>query len=106
MLLSLLLTNLVENAILHSQSAEPTARITVSESPAATTEVRFEIRDDNDPIPEHEIETPRAGEETPLQHGQGIGLWIVYWCVRKLHGEIDFEYDDGNVLTVVLPAIT
>jgi sensor histidine kinase regulating citrate/malate metabolism len=53
-----------------------------------------------------EVETLRAGDETPLQHGQGIGLWIVYWCVRNLRGSIDFEYDDGNVLTVTLPNLT
>jgi len=47
--------------------------------------------------------TLRAGDETKLQHGQGIGLWLVYWCVRKLDGSIAFEYDDGNVLTVTLP---
>ncbi|NUE02350.1 HTR-like protein [Halorubraceae archaeon YAN] len=104
-LLSMLLNNLVENAIIHSQSAEPTVRITIMESAASSTNVQFEICDHNNPIPEHEIETLRAGEETPLQHGQGIGLWIVYWCVRKLDGEIDFEYDRGNVVTVVLPAL-
>jgi len=53
--------------------------------------------------PEIEIETLREGDETPLQHGRGIGLWIVYWCIQKLHGRIDFEYDDGNVLVVTLP---
>ncbi len=103
-LLSMLLTNLVENALIHSGSAELAADITVSKSPDVSNVVRFEVRDENDPIPEHEIETLRAGEETPLQHGQGIGLWIVYWCVRKLHGEIGFEYDEGNVITVSIPA--
>lgn len=104
-LLSMLLRNLVENAIVHSDAAEPTVRITVSASVETKENIQFEICDTNNRIPEQEIETLRAGEETPLQHGQGIGLWIVYWCVQKLRGEITFEYDDGNVLTVTLPAI-
>lgn len=101
-ILSVLLDNLVENAIVHSDAAEPTVSIAVTEAAESSNEVRIEIRDGNDRIPEHEIETLRAGEETALQHGQGIGLWIAYWCTRKLHGEISFEYDDGNVLAVAL----
>jgi signal transduction histidine kinase len=105
-LLSMLLTNLVENAIVHSGASEQTATVSVSGAPDADGDVAFEIRDSNERIPELEIETLREGDETPLQHGQGIGLWVVYWCVQKLHGSIDFEYDDGNVLTVTLPDLT
>lgn len=100
--LSVLLDNLIENAIVHSDAPEPTVRVAVSGATEADGETRIEIRDDNDRIPEHEVETLRAGEETALRHGQGIGLWIAYWCTRKLRGEIRFEYDDGNVLTIVL----
>lgn len=102
-LLSVLLDNLVENAIIHSEAPEQTVNITASDTPDTDGDVVFEIRDSNERIPDIEIETLRAGDETPLQHGQGIGLWIVYWCVQKLHGNIDFAYDDGNVLTVTLP---
>ncbi|MCL9812684.1 histidine kinase N-terminal 7TM domain-containing protein [Natranaeroarchaeum aerophilus] len=101
-ILSTLLNNLVENAVVHSESADPVVRIVVSEASEPEGGVCFEIRDNNHRIPVQEIETLRAGEETPLQHGQGIGLWIVYWCVRKLHGDLDFGYDDGNVLIVTL----
>ncbi|TQQ81939.1 sensor histidine kinase [Halonotius roseus] len=102
-LVSMLLGDLVENAIVHA-AAEPTVTVSVAET-AAGDSVVFEVRDTNDQIPEQEIETLRAGDETPLQHGQGIGLWIVYWCLQKLNGSIDFEYDDGNVLTVTLPEL-
>lgn len=103
MLLSVLLKNLVENAIIHSEASKQTVSISVTDTPNADGDVVFEIRDSNEQIPDIEIETLRAGDETPLQHGQGIGLWIVYWCVQKLHGSIDFEYDDGNTLRVTLP---
>jgi signal transduction histidine kinase len=101
-LLGMLLENLVENAVIHSNSDETTVSITASESPESDTDVRFEIRDTNEPIPELEIETIRSGTETPLQHGQGIGLWLSYWCTRKLGGDINFEYEGGNVVTVTL----
>jgi signal transduction histidine kinase len=101
-LLSMLLTNLVQNALVHSETPAH-VRITAASATDEDESVRFEIRDNNEPIPDHEIETLRAGEETSLQHGQGIGLWIVYWCVRQLYADIDFAYDEGNVLTVTLP---
>ena len=100
---SLLLTNLVENALVHADD-EPRVDITVSESDADA--IAVEIRDPNEPIPEMEIASLRTGDESSLQHGQGIGLWIVYWCVSKLQGEIEFAYDDGNVITVTLPELS
>ncbi|WP_424015490.1 histidine kinase N-terminal 7TM domain-containing protein [Halorubrum xinjiangense] len=103
-LLSALLGNLVENAIVHSEASDRAVFVSVTEAPDG--DVAFEVRDDNERIPDIEVETLRAGDETPLQHGQGIGLWIVYWCVQNLRGSIDFEYDDGNVLTVTLPDLT
>jgi len=97
------LENIVENAIIHSKASEQTVNINVSRASDTDGDVVFEIRDGNERIPEIEIEKLREGDETPLQHGRGIGLWIVYWCIQKLHGRIDFEYDDGNVLVVTLP---
>lgn len=102
-LLSMLLENLVENAIVHSEATEQRVSISVFETPDTDGNIMFEIRDTNDRIPQQEIETLRAGDETALQHGQGIGLWLVYWCIQKLNGTIDFEYDDGNIITVSLP---
>lgn len=100
-LLEMLLENLVENALVHSVN-EPAVHVAASDSPETTADVRFEVRDTNEPIPEQELDTIRAGTESPLQHGQGIGLWLSYWCTRRLRGNITFEYDDGNVVAVTL----
>jgi len=102
-LVSLLVSNLVENAVVHSEAAEPTVTVTATAPPADSGGVTFEVSDSNDRIPPVEIESLRSGDETPLQHGQGVGLWIVYWCVTKLQGEIEFEYDDGNHVSVTVP---
>jgi signal transduction histidine kinase len=100
--LSGLLENLVANAVMHSDSGDPRVRITVSASRGTNTDARIEIRDNNERIPEHEIETLRAGDETPLQHSRGIGLWISHWCAQRLNGDVDFQYDDGNVVSVTI----
>jgi len=43
------------------------------------------------------------GGETALEHGSGIGLWIVTWCVRTLGGDLEFETTEGTTATVRLP---
>ncbi|GAA0552146.1 histidine kinase N-terminal 7TM domain-containing protein [Halorubrum ejinorense] len=103
LLLSTALSNLIENAVVHSAESDPTVRVSVRESPETDGRFVFEVRDDNERIPEHELDTIRAGGETPLQHGQGIGLWLVYWSVQKLRGELTFRYEDGNVAVVTIP---
>jgi signal transduction histidine kinase len=100
-LLELVLSNLVENAAEHAETSEPTVELHVRA--ADDGRIVFEVRDGNPPIPEIETASLAAGDETPLRHGRGIGLWIVNWCVTALNGELGFDYDDGNVVTVVLP---
>jgi signal transduction histidine kinase len=101
-LLAQILTNLIENAIVHAEG-EPD--VTVRSCMLSDgTEVAFEVRDTNRRIADLEIESLRAGTETPLQHASGVGLWIVTWCVTRLNGDIEFEYDGGNAVTVTLPS--
>jgi signal transduction histidine kinase len=102
-LLSILLENLVQNALVHTDATTPTVTIRAFEPSGRSGTVAVEVSDANDPIPDIEIDSLRTGEETPLQHGQGVGLWIVHWCTRKLNATLEFEYDGGNRVTVTLP---
>ena len=101
-ILELALSNLTENALKHASTDDPEVRLTVRAAPTGDGTV-LEVRDDNDPIPDTEIAVLREGDETPLQHGQGIGLWVVNWCLTALNGDIDYHYDDGNVFVLALP---
>lgn len=98
-ILETILSNLARNAIEHADG-DPTVRITATGDGGRTV---LTVRDRNDRIPEIETASLEAGDETQLQHGRGIGLWIVNWCVTVLNGDIRFTYEDGNVVTVVLP---
>lgn len=45
-----------------------------------------------------------ANTETPLAHGDGLGLWLVRWIVTSLDGELETAVgDEGTVVTVRLP---
>lgn len=99
-LLELVLSTLVENALVHAEHAAPSATVRVAGTDRGVT---VEVCDENRPIPDIETDSLRAGDETPLQHGQGIGLWVVKWCIIALDAEITFEYDGGNRVTVTVP---
>ena len=46
-----------------------------------------------------------TGRETALQHGSGLGLWIVHWAAAAVGAETDFADRDprGTVATIRLP---
>ncbi|MBB6647540.1 histidine kinase N-terminal 7TM domain-containing protein [Halobellus ruber] len=44
-------------------------------------------------IPEVERKALTAGSESPLQHADGLGLWLAYWCVIENGGDLRFEAD-------------
>ncbi|WP_436903702.1 histidine kinase N-terminal 7TM domain-containing protein [Halovenus halobia] len=96
------LRQLVENAIEHNDSDVPTVNVT-----AGQTETRFEVTvTDNGPgIPEHEQMVIERGEETALEHGSGLGLWLVKWGVTRLGGDVTFETNsEGSTATLSFPS--
>lgn len=101
------LSELLENAIIHNDDPSPEVTVTTGPSSGDRTGEWIEIVVvDNGPgIPEHEQKTIDSGEETPLQHGTGLGLWIVYWTVSLFGGEVSIENDSdrGTRVTLNLP---
>jgi signal transduction histidine kinase len=94
---------LVENAIEHNDGPAPTAEITVEPGDEV---VRVRVADDGPGIPETELEVLRdANAETPINHGQGLGLWLVYLTVQRSGGTIELteSTSDGSVVTIELP---
>ncbi|SNZ06268.1 PAS domain S-box-containing protein [Natronoarchaeum philippinense] len=67
---------------------------------------QISVRDSGPGLPETERAVLRGDEETPLEHGSGLGLWIVNWIVTSLGGEIAVEDAEptGTVVTLSLPA--
>lgn len=94
---------LIENAIRHSSEPSPTVAVDVDGGEDAAT---LTIEDDGPEIPplERELLTDER-EITQLEHGEGVGLWFVYWVVRRSDGRIAFENcdSDGNTIRIELP---
>jgi signal transduction histidine kinase len=102
-LLTRALLELVENGLEHAGHSNPTVELAVETTGQS---VVFTVRDDGPGIPARERGVLLDGDESPLRHGTGVGLWFVHWAIMRLGGELSFSESDsgGSVVTVVLPA--
>jgi len=41
-------------------------------------------------------EVLETGEETPLNHGQGLGVWMVRMLVAQVGGDVSVDVTDGG----------
>lgn len=99
--LALVLGNLFDNAIEHA--AEPSVRISATPVRTDRDAVRIEITDNGPGIPDAELEALQDGSEDALQHGSGIGLWVVQSGVTALGGDLSFSTDEGTTVTLRIP---
>ncbi|MFB6235746.1 MAG: histidine kinase N-terminal 7TM domain-containing protein [Halopenitus sp.] len=101
-LLDMALQELVENAVEHNDREHPS--VTLRLEPG--DDVRIQVVDDGPPIPEQEIAALGSWGETGLEHGSGLGLWLVHWMTTLSSGDLSFGTRDsrGNVVTLTLPA--
>jgi len=117
--LELAVRELVENAVEHTDTG---AAVEVSAAEAgrdtgATPDggtdvgsgsgdgyVELRVADDGPGIARQERAVIEKGRETALEHGSGVGLWLVAWAVREYGGTVSFaDRDDGTTVVVRLP---
>ena len=94
---------LVENALVHGYD-EPLVHVTAERE---DEQVILEVADNGPGIPETERAPIFDGESiTQLQHGSGIGLWLVRWVVDAANGSLAYERttDGWTVVRITLRA--
>lgn len=99
-LLQTVLTELVANATAHNDTDGLAVRLSVTRPAADAVEVV--VADTGSGIPGQELDAIENGEETPLDHASGIGLWLVTWVVTEMDGSVSFEENDPTGTRVVM----
>ncbi len=90
---------LLENAVEHGGEA-PNPIVGVEETETGAT---LRVADDGCGLPDQERAALTTGSETPLVHGSGLGLWMVYWIVTEHGGSVDVTVtESGTTITVSL----
>ncbi|MFC6974334.1 PAS domain S-box protein [Halomicroarcula sp. GCM10025709] len=82
---------LLENALTHV--SDPTVQIHVSVGEETTRAV---VADDGPGLPDHERAALLGESETPLEHGTGLGLWLVNWIVAASGGRVAVPSEGGG----------
>ena len=83
----------VELFVAQAESGSITIRVAVACDDDAVT-VGFDSTGPG--IPPVEREALTAGSESPLQHADGLGLWLAYWCILENGGTLEFERDASS----------
>lgn len=94
------LWEILDNAAQHA-GTEPTIDVDVT---TTDEQILISIRDDGPGLPETEQQVLSTGEEGPLVHGQGLGLFLTHWIVTNLDGDVSVRTGQGTSVTVRLPA--
>jgi len=89
------LREVVANAVEHSSTVE-------IEIGSTDGTARIVVRDDGPGIPEREQRVLLDGEEHPLRHGSGVGLWFVSWAVTRLGGDLAVRTPNEGGSEVIL----
>ncbi|WP_435073879.1 histidine kinase N-terminal 7TM domain-containing protein [Halorubrum sp. HHNYT27] len=65
------------------------------------------VADDGPGIPDHETAAVESGQETALEHGSGLGLWVVAWGAAAVGADVDYDEREprGTVVTVSIPVV-
>jgi len=97
------------NAIEHNDATElaVSASVSLVERPDRGPAWRVEIRDTGGGIPDVEIEALRGSAEGPLEHGRGLGLYLIQTIVAQSEGDLSIRRSDvdaaGTTVRMTFP---
>jgi signal transduction histidine kinase len=111
-----ILENTVENALDHHDGegtarddggvwAQVTLRNATTDAGDDQADLVIVVEDDGPGIPDHEVAPIESGRETALEHGSGLGLWVIEWSASILGATVTYtdRTPRGTRVTVRVP---
>jgi two-component sensor histidine kinase len=99
-LVSTAVMELIENAIEHSEKPPEDVVVTIeTEEIEASDKVLLRIFDNGVGIPQSEIDAISEGTESELNHGGGLGLWLIKWISDSVHATFSICQRSGTTGT-------
>jgi PAS domain S-box-containing protein len=101
--LSLVLQEVLENALAHNETASPHLEVTAERRDDIVT---LRLLDNRSELTEEERSMIADGDSTEWSHEDGLGRWVVQWILEQQQGEIDVVTlpSHGNVVEITLQA--
>jgi len=96
------LASLLDNAVRHSDAATPVVTVSARETDGG---VAITVIDDGPGLPDRERRLLTGELDlTPLDHGNGLGLWLVRWIVTAYGGAVECadRPEGGSAITILL----
>ena len=99
--------HVLRNAVEHNDTDTPRIEVTTRPPGGESSDLYLTVADNGLGIPAQQREVLVEGEETPLKHGNGIGLWLVNWIITRSGGRIAFDENDprGSRVTLALSPV-
>ncbi|RJX44166.1 hypothetical protein DM826_03570 [Halonotius aquaticus] len=95
------ITQLIENALEHAVDDGGEIRVTATE---AGDDVVIEVSDNGPGIPSTELTVIDGHDESELEHGSGVGLWLIDRIVDYSDGQLTFDNSGGTTARITLGA--
>lgn len=85
--------SLIENGIVHNDATAPYVRVVLEEY---SDTVRLVVEDDGPGMSQAEQEIFYGRSIDQLNHGSGLGLWLVNWVARNSRAQVDIQTSDSG----------
>lgn len=97
------LEHLLENALQYTGESTPHVQVSIAADVDSSEWVRIDIKDNGSGIPDREWNVIVGDQEiTQLEHGTGLGLWLVKWLVDAYGGRLEYTDNELGGSTVTM----